>query len=148
MAMRVSSALHRCWARLRAILISAPGVAGRYARRRWRGTFGRRSCFERHPGGGSLEEELECGAALGVGEGAFGIVVEGVGSQAAEVGIGWVGVTEKASRRLEGRLEECSERRARVLENASGCPETGERRASGRGVQKQQGRAWVSKEAR
>ena len=34
LAMRVSSALHRCWARLRAILISAPGVAGRYARRR------------------------------------------------------------------------------------------------------------------
>ena len=116
MAMRVSSALHRCWARLRAILISAPGVAGRYARRRWCGTFGRRSCFERHPGGGSLEEKLECGAAvlLGVGEGAFGIVVEVVGSQAAEVGIGWVGVTEKASGRLEGRLEECSERRARV----------------------------------
>ena len=120
-----------------------------YARRRWCGTFGRRSCFERHPGGGSLEEELECGAALGVGEGAFGIVVEGVKSQAAEVGIGWVGVTEKASGRLEGRLEECSERRARALEKASGCLEgKGERRASGRGVQKQQGRAWVSKEAR
>ena len=120
MAMRVSSALHRCWARLRAILISAPGVAGRYARRRWCGTFGRRSCFERHPGGGSLEEELECGAALGVGEGAFGIVVEVVVLQAAEVGMGFWGSQKRSTHKkgkhgcLEGRRE------GGCLEKASG----------------------------
>ena len=52
---------------------------------------------ERHPGGASLQEQLESGAALVVDEGAFGIVVEVVVSQAAEVGMGFGGGSQKRS---------------------------------------------------